>query len=96
MSHPYSPDTTGLPSVCTKPKRTTCYCSAYPFPHRLNGGKCNVHTFADYYLLNRSDMCNECPNKHSEYGWKTCTVVDGDNSSCPAFNIAEYTGRIPE
>lgn len=26
----------------------TCKCKAYPFPHRMNGGKCDAGTLDDY------------------------------------------------
>ena len=45
----------------------TCYCSAYPFPHRKHGGKClscrhgiNYTSLYDAIILETCDFCPEC------------------------------------
>lgn len=72
----------------------TCYCSAYPFPHRLNGGKCSVHTFADWYIEHRGYYCEECERKTRDYGYTYCSVADMDSNDCPAFDAAQYHGVV--
>lgn len=75
-------------------KHATCYCAAYPFPHRLNGGNCNEHSFADWYSENKGYFCKECHLKRSEYGRFYCPVAEGDRIGCPAFDHAEYKGVV--
>jgi hypothetical protein len=75
-------------------RAATCTCSAYRFPHRLNGGKCNVHSFAAWYLEHKGNACFECKHKTSEYGRAYCPVAEGDRIDCLAFDTAEYEGRV--
>jgi len=37
----------------SRPFRAPCYCSAYPFPHRLGGGLCPFHSHGE-------TMCSVC------------------------------------
>lgn len=37
----------------TKPFRSPCHCSAYPFPHRLGSGLCP-------FLTHSEEMCSAC------------------------------------
>lgn len=50
-----------------KKKQVTCYCSAYPFPHRKHGGKCqsckhglNWLGLYEEYTLENGDWCEDC------------------------------------
>ena len=46
-----------------KRKQHTCRCSAYPFPHRFGGGKCNGRQIAEKYFENTwgGGECKTCP-----------------------------------
>lgn len=37
-----------------------CNCSAYNFPHRLTGGKCNGEEWAESYFIYEKGMCRNC------------------------------------
>lgn len=63
-----------------RPKRKgecTCRCTAYKFPHRFGGGKCNGF----YIVWNQwntyygSGDCENCMSKNNENN--TCQVVEG-------------------
>ena len=76
----------------------TCHCHAYPFPHRLNGGKCMHETAAAAYYATAPDYCSSCPEHYDEpdVNYNGCKVVDGNNARCPAVEIALSTGKFPK
>lgn len=51
-------------------------CSAYKFPHRLGGGKCDGSEWAESYRANDGDMCFRCNCNRSE-GPNGCDVING-------------------
>jgi len=66
-------------------EQVTCFCSIYPFPHRLTGGKCNGIEWAESYYLNYKN--NDCQNCNSNNETK-CEVAMGqeDIDHCEAYN----------
>lgn len=78
-------------------KRVTCYCSAYPFPHRLLGGSCTQATAASYYAAWLGGMCSGCSRLERCHGQSFCTVMSEDTSlPCPAVEFALSTGALPK
>lgn len=65
-------------------KQVTCDCGVYPFPHRLNGGKCYGETWAEFYYYYICTECDGCPLNDN---W--CEVVQGLEpvSNCEAYKI---------
>ena len=63
--------------------QVTCNCSAYNFPHRIGGGKCNGSSWAGSYRLILGECCATCNcNNTGESGAggdrkDTCDVVGG-------------------
>jgi len=59
-----------------------CRCSAYKFPHRLMGGKCDGSHWVHDYLYTNMSGCTEC--RHWD-GW--CQVDKGQEAAhkCPAL-----------
>lgn len=58
-----------------------CTCSAYPFPHRWGGGKCDKLNAVEI-VFTAALPCHECPYLHQEkepHGELTawCEVLDG-------------------
>lgn len=53
-----------------------CNCPAYPFPHRIDSGKCNGSEFAQFYFANVRTECAGCNCTDG----KTCDVADGRES----------------
>lgn len=66
--------------------QVTCKCSAYDFPHRFGGGKCNGLVIVIQAV--GSDWCRHCLlNNHG------CEVLRGQENprECPAVqDFAEY------
>jgi hypothetical protein len=74
-------------------KQLVCLCSAYDFPHRFYGGKCDGYAMAKNCFDNRL-LCQNCNCLRSD----GCDVIDGIESSkeCP-FIIdfcAEYEIKL--
>lgn len=56
-----------------KRRQITCWCYVYPFPHRINGGKCRGRDWAQsYYELDRW-ACSCCASNCNTY----CEVANG-------------------
>ena len=77
---------------------TTCTCPAYPFPHRLLGGKCTHVTAGRHFAFGGHDYCNSCPHYglDHETGLNYCLFVDGAVKECDAINLATLTGVFPK
>ena len=64
----------------------TCTCSAYKFPHRFGGGKCNGRQMAE-----TSYPCKDCIScveyEPSEY---PCAVVDGREGAWACDIVKEF------
>ena len=72
-----------------------CKCSAYPFPHRLGGGKCYGREWAEAYFLWVKEECEFC---NANSGW--CEVATGQEpiSRCQgkaAWLHAGETRKLP-
>ena len=48
-------------------EQITCNCSAYSFPHRLNGGKCNGQEWINNYFYNDRTECLNCTSNRETY-----------------------------
>lgn len=59
----------------------TCRCSAYKFPHRFGGGKCNGYQLVkDHWLgsFGYSHKCSSCNNLVvNDDGYRECDVMTG-------------------
>ena len=83
-----------------KPKRTqyTCQCSAYRFPHRFGGGRCNGQNLVDDYWESHwgSGECKNCNCLTEMDGILSCDVyVGGDKpKECPIVQEFIYYNEI--
>lgn len=65
----------------------TCTCRAYPFPHRLLGGRCTGRkVIAIEYYNNQGGSCSECTV--NDYG--QCQVLTGQESERHAPCLQEF------
>lgn len=48
--------------------QVTCKCSAYPFCHRIGGGKCDGSDWATSYAELDGSMCEGCPCNNNYSG----------------------------
>jgi hypothetical protein len=73
----------------------TCRCSAYPFPHRLTGGKCSGPEWAAAYFIWVGTACAGCNANNGG-----CEVAAGAESitECEGYEDALRRGapmRLP-
>ena len=68
-----------------------CGCSAYPFPHRINSGKCTGSYWAEFYFNNIRTECDGCNCTDG----RTCDVADGRESifECEAAVGMDHYGH---
>jgi hypothetical protein len=73
-------------------RQITCTCRAYPFPHRLNGGKCDGSKWAEKYFYQIRTECQYCNNNCETH----CDVAQGRESieNCEGA-IEELRSGIP-
>ena len=58
----------------------TCRCSAYDFPHRVEGGNCSGSEWAEAYSMIEAECCQRCNcNSHLSEGF-SCDVIEGKES----------------
>jgi len=64
--------------------QVTCYCTAYDFPHRIDGGKCTGSSWAASYVKISGQTCPSC-NCFVQPG--ECEVANGAESIqyCEAY-----------
>ncbi len=82
-------------NIRKRPKRrmqVTCRCHAYPFPHRLSGGRCSGEEWAESYFYVVGTACTQCHCKSKEYG---CEVAVGIESIQFCEGYQEYLHRQP-
>jgi hypothetical protein len=74
--------------------QVTCRCSAYKFPHRIGGGRCNGSAWAECYHIYVQDDCAFC--NHNNNG--TCEVWTGQEpiKECQAFEAAMFNEVDPK
>lgn len=53
--------------------QVTCLCSAYEFPHRIGGGRCNGDQWAESYFTMVGEMCEFCQSNNEG----ECDVAGG-------------------
>jgi hypothetical protein len=66
-------------------KQITCTCKAYPFPHRLSGGKCTIIAYCSRYFYEDRALCALCLCNKQSY----CEVVEG-------LEAAGYCKKVQE
>jgi len=55
-------------------KQVTCWCGAYDFPHRINGGRCTGREWVESYFWFARYACQYC---NSNCGGNECDVANG-------------------
>jgi hypothetical protein len=68
-----------------KRNQITCRCSAYPFPHRLSGGKCKLPKYVETYFYEDRTLCFNCSSNKTSY----CEVAEGLESSSVCEKVIE-------
>lgn len=66
-------------------KQITCICSAYKFPHRLTGGKCDGQSWVVSYLQLIGEECKDCACSNGV----SCEVATGTEAITEAQCIIE-------
>lgn len=71
----------------------TCTCPAYPFPHRLMGGRCSGSSFVhDFFSDNMWGECRQCRYCFVEDGLE-CEVCNGLEPSWECPGLSEFLDR---
>ncbi|MGB3921871.1 MAG: hypothetical protein WBL19_01130 [Minisyncoccia bacterium] len=77
--------------------QVTCVCSAYKFPHRIDGGRCTGDAWAASYFELVGECCKRCV---ANRGADECDVACGAESimACEGFRdhlLYQSTMRLP-
>ena len=66
-----------------------CHCSAYGFPHRLLGGRCNAGIFIqEFFDTNQCGACRGC-NAFDAQDW-VCEVLVGKETVLSCEGLADH------
>lgn len=71
-----------------------CTCRAYPFPHRMMGGKCRGYAFVEetWESSYGSGDCRSCNYLQREEGYY-CEVIEGQEPPWECPQLAEHLDR---